>query len=81
MLILAHLIINDMEELRSIEVEKFKKTLKSRYIKYKNDIFINHEDDKGDYELNIPIKMAIITKSNLLNQLANINNLKRGLNG
>lgn len=46
---------------------------------YKNDIFINHEDDKGDYELNIPIKMAIITKSNLLNQLANINNLKRAL--
>lgn len=46
---------------------------------YKNDIFINHEDDKGDYELNIPIKIAIITKSNLLNQLANINNLKRAL--
>ena len=46
---------------------------------YKNDIFINHEDDKGDYGLNIPIKMAIITKSNLLNQLANINNLKRAL--
>lgn len=46
---------------------------------YKNDIFINHEEDKGDYELNIPIKMAIITKSNLLNQLANINNLKRAL--
>ena len=46
---------------------------------YKNDIFINHEDNKGDYELNIPIKMAIITKSNLLNQLANINNLKRAL--
>ena len=46
---------------------------------YKNDIFINHEDDKGDYELNIPIKMAIITKSNLLNQLDNINNLKRAL--
>lgn len=46
---------------------------------YKNDIFINHEDDKGDYELNIPIKMAIITKSNLLNQLANINNLKIAL--
>lgn len=46
---------------------------------YKNDIFINHEDNKGDYELKIPIKMAIITKSNLLNQLANINNLKRAL--
>lgn len=46
---------------------------------YKNDIFINNEDNKGDYELNIPIKMAIITKSNLLNQLANINNLKRAL--
>ena len=46
---------------------------------YKNDIFINHEDDKGDYELNIPIKIAIITKSNLLNQLADINNLKRAL--
>ena len=46
---------------------------------YKNDIFINHEDDKGDYELNIPIKMAIKSKSNLLNQLANINNLKRAL--
>lgn len=46
---------------------------------YKNDIFINHEDNKGDYELNIPIKMSIITKSNLLNQLANINNLKRAL--
>ena len=46
---------------------------------YKNDIFINHEDDKGDYELNIPIKMAIITKSNLLNQIANINNLKRAV--
>lgn len=46
---------------------------------YKNDIFINHEDNKGDYELNITIKMAIITKSNLLNQLANINNLKRAL--
>ena len=30
-------ISNDMEELRSIEVEKFKKTLKFRYISYIND--------------------------------------------
>ena len=46
---------------------------------YKNDIFINHEDDKGDYELNIPIKMAVITKSNLVNQLPNVNKLKKSL--
>ena len=32
--------------------------------------------DKGYKEINIPIKMAIITKSNLLNQLADLNELK-----
>lgn len=32
--------------------------------------------DKGNKEINIPIKMAIITKSNLLNQLADLNELK-----
>ncbi|MCT7486284.1 replication endonuclease [Aliarcobacter cryaerophilus] len=52
-------IINDMEELRSIEVEKFKKTLKSRYIKYINDNYelanlseftINPLENCGDKE-------------------------------
>ena len=52
-------IINDMEELRSIEVEKFKKTLKSRYIKYINDNYelgnlseftINTLENCGDKE-------------------------------
>lgn len=61
------------------EISEFIEKCNLRNTYYKNDIFINHEDNKGDYELNIPIKMAIITKSNLLNQLANINNLKRAL--
>lgn len=61
------------------EISKFIEKCNLGNTYYKNDIFINHEDNKGDYELNIPIKMAIITKSNLLNQLANINNLKRAL--
>ena len=46
---------------------------------YKNDIFISNENDIADYELDIPIKMIVITKSNLLNQLANINSLKNSL--
>lgn len=46
---------------------------------YKNDIFICNKDKESDYNLNIPIKMAVITKSNLVNQLPNVNKLKKSL--
>lgn len=46
---------------------------------YKNDIFICNKDKESDYDLNIPIKMAVITKSNLVNQLSNVNKLKKSL--
>ena len=46
---------------------------------YKNDIFTNCKGDNNCYELNIPIKMAVITKSNLINQLPNISKLKEAL--
>jgi len=46
---------------------------------YKNDIFICNKDKESDYDLNIPIKMAVITKSNLVNQLLNVNKLKKSL--
>lgn len=46
---------------------------------YKNDIFIFNKDKESDYDLNIPIKMAVITKSNLVNQLPNVNKLKKSL--
>lgn len=46
---------------------------------YKNDIFICNKDKESDYDLNIPIKMAVITKSNLVNQLPNVNKLKKSL--
>lgn len=46
---------------------------------YKNDIFICNKDKEIDYDLNIPIKMAVITKSNLVNQLPNVNKLKKSL--
>lgn len=44
----------------------------------KNKSIINDNREKLD-EINIPIKMAIITKSNLLNQLADLNSLKEAL--
>lgn len=46
---------------------------------YKNDIFICNKDKESDYDLNIPIKMAVITKSNLVNQIPNVNKLKKSL--
>ncbi|WP_195989389.1 molybdopterin-dependent oxidoreductase [Clostridium sp. D53t1_180928_C8] len=46
---------------------------------YKNDIFVTCKDEDNCYELNIPIKMAVITKSNLINQLPNISKLKEVL--
>ena len=46
---------------------------------YKNDIFICNKDKESDYDLNISIKMAVITKSNLVNQLPNVNKLKKSL--
>ena len=47
--------------------------------RYNNRVFVNDLKDKSDEELNIPIKMAVITKSNLLNQLADLNSLKDSL--
>lgn len=46
---------------------------------YKDNIFINDKNINNSIELDIPIKMAIITKSNILNQLANLNKLKESL--
>ena len=46
---------------------------------YKDNIFINDKNINNGMELDIPIKMAIITKSNLVNQLANLNKLKESL--
>ncbi|WP_195244805.1 molybdopterin-dependent oxidoreductase [Clostridium celatum] len=51
---------------------------------YKNKIFIKDKLVINKYqediqELNMPIKMAVITKSNLLNQLADLNSLKAAL--
>ena len=46
---------------------------------YKNDIFVGSKGNDNCYELNIPIKMAVITKSNLANQLPNINKLRKAL--
>lgn len=44
---------------------------------YKDGIFTKDISNKEDLEsLDIPVKMAIITKSNLLNQLPNLNKLK-----
>ncbi|WP_196000548.1 molybdopterin-dependent oxidoreductase [Clostridium sp. 1001271B_151109_B4] len=45
---------------------------------YKDNIFIGNKDE-SDYDLNIPVKMAVITKSNLVNQLPNVNKLKKSL--
>ncbi|WP_195430585.1 molybdopterin-dependent oxidoreductase [Clostridium sp. D46t1_190503_E9] len=42
------------------------------YKVYLKDIRLNEDTKK----YNIPIKMAVVTKSNLINQLANLNNLK-----
>lgn len=48
---------------------------------YKNRIFTKDIKNREDLEkLNIPIKMAVITKSNLLNQLADLNKLKDSIN-
>ncbi|MBM7834052.1 molybdopterin-dependent oxidoreductase [Clostridium sardiniense] len=48
---------------------------------YKNGIFTNDIKNREDLEkLNIPIKMAVITKSNLLNQLADLNKIKDSIN-
>ncbi|MBS4958258.1 MAG: molybdopterin-dependent oxidoreductase [Clostridium sp.] len=46
---------------------------------YKDNIFINDKNINNSMELDVPIKMAIITKSNILNQLANLNKLKESL--
>lgn len=46
---------------------------------YKDNIFINDKNINNSIELDIPIKMAIITKSNILNQLPNLNKLKESL--
>ncbi|WP_066675237.1 molybdopterin-dependent oxidoreductase [Clostridium septicum] len=46
---------------------------------YKDNIYVKDiktENLKNIYKLDIPIKMAIITKSNMLNQLPDLNNLK-----
>ena len=40
---------------------------------YKDNIFINDKNINNSMELDIPIKMAIVTKSNILNQLPNLN--------
>lgn len=45
---------------------------------YKDNIFIGNKKE-SDYDLNIPVKMAVITKSNLVNQLPNVNKLKKSL--
>lgn len=45
---------------------------------YKDSLYIKEASDKEQLQsMDIPIKMAIITKSNLLNQLADLNNLKK----
>lgn len=46
---------------------------------YKDNIFINDKNINNSMELDIPIKMAIVTKSNILNQLPNLNKLKKSL--
>ncbi|MBS6007786.1 MAG: molybdopterin-dependent oxidoreductase [Clostridium baratii] len=47
---------------------------------YKDGIFTKDISNKEDLEsLDIPVKMAIITKSNLLNQLPNLNKLKSSM--
>ena len=46
---------------------------------YRDNIFINYKNINNSIELDIPIKMAIITKSNILNQLPNLNKLKESL--
>lgn len=49
---------------------------------YKDNIYINKEkiEDKEEItSLNIPIKMAVITSSNLLNQLPNLNKLEEAI--
>lgn len=46
---------------------------------YKDNIFNDNKDEESDYSLNIPVKMAVITKSNLVNQLPNLNKLKNSL--
>ncbi|BFK79915.1 molybdopterin-dependent oxidoreductase [Clostridium baratii] len=47
---------------------------------YKDGIFTKNISNKEDLEsLDIPVKMAIITKSNLLNQLPNLNKLKSSM--
>ena len=47
---------------------------------YNNGIFTKNIKDEEDLKsLDIPVKMAIITKSNLLNQLPNLNKLKSSM--
>lgn len=47
---------------------------------YKDGMFTKNISNKEDLEsLDIPVKMAIITKSNLLNQLPNLNKLKSSI--
>ena len=61
------------------EISKFIDSCNNGKTYYKNNIFINNKNIDKSIEMNIPIKMAIITKSNILNQLANLNKLKKSL--
>ena len=61
------------------EISKFIDSCNNGKTYYKNNIFINDNNIDKSIEMNIPIKMAIITKSNILNQLANLNKLKESL--
>ena len=61
------------------EINEFREKCSLGKTYYKNDIFICNKDKESDYDLNIPIKMAVITKSNLVNQLPNVNKLKKSL--
>lgn len=46
---------------------------------YRDNIFSKDINEKTEDELDIPVKMVVITKSNLLNQLPNLNKLKKSL--
>lgn len=46
---------------------------------YKENVFINEINEEIKNKSDIPVKMVVITKSNLLNQLPNLNKLKKSL--
>lgn len=58
--------------------EFIKASLENRDYYDEEGTFVKESKDKNK-KYNIPIKMAIITKSNLLNQLPDLNNLKEAL--